>query len=72
MDNIFISTEEIPRNLVDEYFRDKDLVSIDNLIAILDDVDYQLKSLQDEYDNFKENVNENYRFVGQDYYEEQY
>lgn len=65
MENIFIKVDEIPRNLVDEYFRDKDIVSIDDLIATLDDVDWKLKDLQDDFENFKEEVNDNYKFVGQ-------
>lgn len=65
MENIFIKADEIPRNLVDEYFRDKDVVSIDDLIATLDDVDWKLKDLQDDFENFKEEVNDNYKFVGQ-------
>lgn len=65
MENIFIKVDEIPRNLVNEYFKGKDLISIDTLIATLDDVDWKLKDLQDDFETFKEEVNDNYKFVGQ-------
>jgi hypothetical protein len=63
MENIFIKAEEIPQNLINDYFRDKDMVSLDDLIATLDNVDWELKTLQDEYENFKQNVEDNYKFM---------
>lgn len=65
MENIFIKVDEIPLSLVEQYFNNKDLVSIDNLISTLDNVVYELRCLQDDYENFKQEVEDNYKPISQ-------
>ena len=63
MENIYIKVEEIPRNLVQQYFNNKDLISIDELIKTLDDVNWELNYIKDEYEEYKTDIEENYKFI---------
>lgn len=66
MNEIYIKTSSLPRDLVEQCFRYKDLITIEDLIDELDNALYEFNELKDEYENFKQNVEDNYRFVGQD------
>ena len=63
MNNIFVKIEEIPQWLIDKYFKNKDLVSVDEIIATLDNVDYELRELQEDFNNYKNYVEENYQEI---------
>ena len=49
MNNIYIKAEEIPTELIEKYFNNKDLVTIDQLICALDDANFDLKKLEEEF-----------------------
>lgn len=65
MDEVFIRTWTLPEWLAKKYFKEKDFYSIDELIAIIEDLDADLESLQEKYDDFKIEVEENYRYSPQ-------
>lgn len=65
MDNILIRTSELPRWLSEKHFKNKDLVSLEDLICEFENVSDELGCLQDDFENFKQEVNDNYKFVGQ-------
>lgn len=53
---------EVPycyRNTLGENF-----TTINDLFEIIDDLVYQKDKLQEEFDEYKQNVKDNYRFVG--------
>ena len=60
MDEIFMRTWTLPEWLAKKYFNEKDFYSIDELIAIIEDLDAELEHTQEEFNDFKENVEENY------------
>ena len=61
MNNIYIKAEEIPTELIEKYFNNKDLVTIDQLICALDDANFDLKKLEEEFEDYKNYVESNYR-----------
>ena len=65
MDDILIRTDGLPQWLTERYFKNTDLISIETLIGTLEDVSDDLKQLQEEFEDFKQEVNDNYKFVGQ-------
>ena len=65
MDEVYIRTEDLPRWLVKIHFKDKDLITIDDLIEKLEDTTDELDLLKEKFDEFKEEVEENYKYSPQ-------
>lgn len=65
MDEVYIRTLTLPQWLCDKYFENQDFVSIDKLINIIEDLDSDLEYAREKLDEFKQEVNDNYKFVGQ-------
>lgn len=61
MDNIFIKADELTRWLAEKHFKDKDLISLEELLAEFEYVSDELGYLQDEFENYKEYVKSNYK-----------
>ncbi len=61
MNEVFIRTDTLPEWEKEKYFREKDFYSIDELIAIIEDLDSELEMVREEYDDFKRDVEDNYR-----------
>ena len=61
MNNIYIKAEEIPTELIEKYFNNKELITIDQLICALDDANFDLKKLEEEFEDYKKYVESNYR-----------
>lgn len=55
---VYIKREEL--NWIKQYF-DKDLISIDDLIAYIEDLHADLDRLQEKYDDLQEDLETNYR-----------
>lgn len=45
---------------ISKYFN-KDLVSIEELLGVIEDLDSELESLQEKYDDLKQDMEDNYR-----------
>lgn len=65
MDNIYIKTNELPNWVDEKYFRGTDLASIDDLIGVIEDLKDDLDYLQEKYDDFKQDVEDNYKIISQ-------
>ena len=65
MNEIYIKTEDLPRSIANQCFGYKDIITLEELITEFEDKLYELNGLEDEYNNFKQEVEDNYKFVGQ-------
>lgn len=65
MENIYININELSRWLAEKYFKDKDLISLEDLISEFENVSDELGCLQDDFENFKQEVKDNYKFIEQ-------
>lgn len=72
MDNILIRTNCLPEWLVEKHFKNQDLISLEDLIAKIEDLSDDLENKTQQYENLLQDLHDNYKFVGQDYYEEEY
>lgn len=66
MNEIYIKTNDLPRSITNQCFKYQDIITLEDLIDELEDKLYELDALEDEYNNFKQDVEDNYKFVGQD------
>lgn len=62
MDNVFIKREDLS-DWTQKYFKE-DLVSVDDLIRVIEDLDNEIENVKEKYEDFKQMVNDNYKLVG--------
>ena len=65
MDEIFMRTITLPQWLCEKYFNNKNFVSIEDLVGIIEDLDNDLEYTKEKLEDFKQDVEDNYKFVGQ-------
>lgn len=63
MNDIYIKIDDY--TLLKKYFKNQDLVSIEDLIVLIDDLSYDISKMQEEYQDLLDNVRDNYKFIGQ-------
>ena len=61
MEDILIKTETF--TLLKKYFKNKDLVSLEDLFALIDDLDYSLTKSKEEYDDLLKDMQDNYKLI---------
>lgn len=61
MTEVYIKVNELPSWLVKKYFDEKDFYSIAELIAIIEDIDSDKERLEEELEDLKRDVEDNYR-----------
>jgi hypothetical protein len=54
MNELYIKVEDL--GYLDKYFKDKDIISVDRLIAKMEDLDAELEAVKEEYEDYKETV----------------
>lgn len=59
MENVFIKREELSKWIA-KYFKE-DLVSIDDILRVLEDLEFELDSLKEEFEDYKQMVEDNYK-----------
>jgi hypothetical protein len=59
MENVFIKREELNKWIA-KYFKE-DLVSIDDILRVLEDLEFELDSLKEEFEDYKQMVTDNYK-----------
>lgn len=64
MNEVFIRTRDLPEWLAKKYFCEADLHTIEELIGIIEELDGELERIMEAFEDFKQNVEENYKFIG--------
>ena len=59
--NVFISTKELSDYIRNDYFRDKDLVTLDEIFSLLEDLACDKERLEEELEDLKRDIEDNYR-----------
>lgn len=59
MSNVYIKKEDLGK-VVEKHFN-KDLISIDDLIGLIEELDYHIDRLEEEKEDTKEYYEDNYR-----------
>lgn len=60
MENIYIKVEDLNK-WVAKYYPNKDLITIEDLIATIEDLDSELENKKIEYEELENNLHENYK-----------
>lgn len=60
MEEVYIKVQDLGESLK-KHFRDKDLISVIELECLCEDLDAELEGLKEEYEDYQEEVNENYK-----------
>ena len=64
MDEVFIRTWTLPEWLCNKYFKNIDYVSIEDLISIIEDLDSDKERLEEELDDLRQDIKDNYKYIG--------
>lgn len=64
MEKIFIDIREENR-WITKYFPNKDLITIEELLGVIEDLDSELEAWKEKYEDLELDLKENYKFVGQ-------
>ena len=63
MENVYIKVEDMNK-WVAKYFPNKDLVTIDDLLAVIEDLDSELENAKMDYEELENNLHDNYKPIG--------
>lgn len=61
MTEVYVKVNELPSWLVKKYFDEKDFYSIAELIAIIEDIDSDKERLEEELEDLKQDIEDNYK-----------
>lgn len=67
MENVYILKEDVNK-WIGKYFGNKDFVSVDDLLTIIEDLDSEVESLKEEIEDIKQDRDDNYRPIS--YYQQ--
>jgi hypothetical protein len=62
MNEIYVKAKDLGEEIISEMPK-QDLYSLDELLGAMEEIIYNYHSLQEEYDDYKENVKDNYREI---------
>lgn len=60
MDYVYIKKEDVDR-WIGKHFPNKDLISIDDLIGCIEDLDSEVERLKEKYEDLEKDLEDNYR-----------
>ena len=66
MDSVYIKTEHL-NSWISKYFKDKDLISIEDLIGLIEDLADESEHWKEKFEELEEDVRENYKPIPIDY-----
>ena len=59
MDNIYIKVADLNK-WISKYFPNKDLITVEDLLGLIEDLDSELENKKIEYDELENDLHENY------------
>lgn len=62
MDQVYINKQDINR-WVGKYFPNKDLISIGDLLGVIEDLDLDVYRLNEKYEDLERDLEDNYRHL---------
>ena len=65
MDSVYIKTEHL-NSWISKYFKDKDLISIEDLIGLIEDLADEIEHWKEKFEDLEEDVRENYKPIPMD------
>ena len=60
MDEVYIKVNDLNK-WVSKYFKDKDIVSIDELVGTIEDLDDEIERLKEKIEDMEQDIQENYK-----------
>lgn len=63
MDEVYIRTEDMASWVVDKYFENSDFITLDEFYRAFEDLSCDYEMLEEKFEDFKQNVEENYRQI---------
>lgn len=62
MDNVYIKKEHLNRWIA-KYFPNQDLISIDDLLGCIEDLEGEVSSLKEKIEDMEQDIKENYKRI---------
>lgn len=62
MNNVFIDIRNAG-GIISEYFKERDIVSIDDLLNEMENLIFELDRIKEEYDDFKRDIEDNFERI---------
>lgn len=62
MNNVYIKTTEL-NSWITKYFPNKDLISIDDLIGCIEDLDSEITKLQEQIEDREQDIQDNFKRI---------
>lgn len=59
MENVYIKKEDL-NSWVAKYFENQTLISVDNLISVIEDLDTEIENWKSKYEDLENDIQENY------------
>lgn len=63
MNNVYINANQIASWVADKYFKNKDIISVDEILCALEDLADDYDALEEKYNDFKQDVESNYKLM---------
>lgn len=60
MEDIYIKASDL-NTWISKYFKNQDLISISDLIGVIEDLDGEIETLNETIDDLKQDIEDNYR-----------
>jgi len=63
MDEVYLRTEDMAKWVVEKYFENRDFITLDEFYRAFEELSADYDMLKEEYEDFKKDVNDNYKFM---------
>jgi DNA-binding transcriptional regulator GbsR (MarR family) len=60
MNEVYIKTENLNK-WIKQYFENKDIISIDDMLTVIEDLDSEVERLKEKIEDMEQNIEDNYK-----------